>query len=69
MNDIKITKKSSKIPKWLYLFDIFFTIHRNKTMKPTINETWKWTYRYKILEKNRKEKEGYQSIGKINHES
>ena len=69
MNDIKITKKSSKIPKWLYLFDIFFTIHRNETMKATINETWKWTYRYKILKKNRKEKEGYQNIGKINHES
>lgn len=69
MNDIKITKKSSKIPKWLYLFDIFFTTHRNETMKPIINETRKWTYRYKILKQNRKEKEGCQSIGKINHES
>ena len=38
-------------------------------MKPIINETRKWTYRYKILKQNRKEKEGCQSIGKINHES
>ena len=66
---LKLLKSHPKYPSDSIFLTFFLTTHRNETMKPIINETRKWTYRYKILKQNRKEKEGCQSIGKINHES